>query len=566
MVRTRKAAEARNFDQECKCEIHATVCEIYGEPVRRIFNVKKTHEFSIRALRCLIERKLVSERAKYLCNLCINHGKTFLPSVPDVPTAVHLVGDLHEENVQNPVSEEEVELVQLLDNVIEKLSSFKRKSPAVNERVQALVAVIGRTLVAPNIINEYPMLQSKYKDIPYMETLNTKDFLDERDGILVSFLRLLVLSSKQDSYQLAIAIESIYHLRNNNLILPHNFLANLIQTFVLGSKTVTTINGKIIGGGSDTTYRRWLNKNARQIEFPNEDSDIFVDNVGKYIVKSYRVNHTENTTPTVVTACINIPLNKPDEDKDVHLQSDPGLKPIFWMGNANETEIQELMDETMQEGIDDFRQYRYNYLCEIFKLMATSHDMENKIEEEIIKLNSPGSRVCQNPSCNQHYESLKRKCERCKSKVVKEIEDTEIPNVDIGSKLPKYFQVGESLIPNHVDITMGETIPVNPNSYANMEVILESLKDQLITTKKKEWVFIGADGPPYTLMRRLIKDKKYDLVSVTSGFGHLNMNQLKTFFVAAADICFDVLGQDVLNFKSPKAYDYFISCKDTHKS
>ena len=184
-----------------------------------------------------------------------------------------------------------------------------------------------------------------------------------------------------------------------------------------------------------------------------------------------------------------------------NLQSDPGLKLIFWMGNANEAEIQELMDETMQEGIADFRQYCLNYLCEIFKLMATSHDMENKIEEEVIKLNSPGSRFCQNPSCKQHYESLKRKCDQCKSKVVKEIEDTEIPNVDIGSNLSKYFQVRESLIPNRVDITMGETIPVNQNSYASMEVILESLKDQLITTKKKEWVFIGAECPPYTLMR-----------------------------------------------------------------
>ena len=85
-------------------------------------------------MKCLIERKLVSEWAKYLCNLCINHGKTFLPSVPDAPMAVHPFGDAQEENVQNPVSEEEVELIQLLDNVIEKLSSFKRKSPVLTRK------------------------------------------------------------------------------------------------------------------------------------------------------------------------------------------------------------------------------------------------------------------------------------------------------------------------------------------------------------------------------------------------------------------------------------------------
>ena len=31
-------------------------------------------------------------------------------------------------------------------------------------------------------------------------------------------------------------------------------------------------------------------------------------------------------------------------------------------------------------------------------------------------------------------------------------------------------------------------------------------------------------------------------------------------------VCLQPLGQDVLNFKSPKAYDVFISCKDTHKA
>ena len=31
-------------------------------------------------------------------------------------------------------------------------------------------------------------------------------------------------------------------------------------------------------------------------------------------------------------------------------------------------------------------------------------------------------------------------------------------------------------------------------------------------------------------------------------------------------ICFNVLGSDVLNFKSPTAYEYFTEAKDNHKS
>ena len=67
-------------------------------------------------------------------------------------------------------------------------------------------------------------------------------------------------------------------------------------------------------------------------------------------------------------------------------------------------------------------------------------------------------------------------------------------------------------------------------------------------------------------IRKFVEENGYDWAALTSGLGHLNMNQLKTFFAVAEHICFDTLGKDVLNFKTPKAFDYFISCKDTHKS
>ena len=58
-------------------------------------------------------------------------------------------------------------------------------------------------------------------------------------------------------------VEAIYHLKNSNLIIPHCFLANLAETFISGSKTVTAINGKILPSASDTTYRKWLNENEK---------------------------------------------------------------------------------------------------------------------------------------------------------------------------------------------------------------------------------------------------------------------------------------------------------------
>ena len=48
-------------------------------------------------------------------------------------------------------------------------------------------------------------------------------------------------------------------------------------------------------------------------------------------------------------------------------------------------------------------------------------------------------------------------------------------------------------------------------------------------------------------MRLLKWDKKYDWAAITCGLGHLNMNQLKTYFAVGKLLCLDILAQDVLN-------------------
>ena len=128
--------------------------------------------------------------------------------------------------------------------------------------------------------------------------------------------------------------------------------------------------------------------------------------------------------------------------------------------------------------------------------------------------------------------------------------------------MPKYFEVGGNLVSNVANITIGETTMVNPNSL----VIMENIYENLISRGEKEWVFLVARGPPYTLLRLLIKEEGYDWVAIMSGMGDLNMNQLKTFFAVANHICFDVSGEEVLNFKTKKAYTYFMCCKDMHQS
>ena len=84
---------------------------------------------------------------------------------------------------------------------------------------------------------------------------------------------------------------------------------------------------------------------------------------------------------------------------------------------------------------------------------------------------------------------------------------------------------------NPTDLSLNEPVMENPNSVERLRYILDTLKPRLINADRK-WVFIGPDGPPYTLMRRIVAEdpEKYDWVILVSGIGHLGMNQLKTFF------------------------------------
>ena len=57
-------------------------------------------------------------------------------------------------------------------------------------------------------------------------------------------------------------IESIYHLRNSNIVLPHSFLANLVQFYGSGSKIVPVINDKLTPAGSYFNVHNWISKRA----------------------------------------------------------------------------------------------------------------------------------------------------------------------------------------------------------------------------------------------------------------------------------------------------------------
>ena len=128
------------------------------------------------------------------------------------------------------------------------------------------------------------------------------------------------------------------------------------------------------------------------------------------------------------------------------------------------------------------------------------------------------------------------------------VEDSE-PNPFSCKGIPKYFDVGEVNTPNHANISMGELVLDNPNIFKNLEMILERLHENAIKNSEREWLFVGADKPPYCLITRLLEKKPFDYywVSLMSGGDHLNMNILKAFFKITEKIILEPLGKKKLN-------------------
>ena len=340
--------------------------------------------------------------------------------------------------------------------------------------------------------------------------------------LLVNFIASLVgysierTTDEQFLFAFAVAIECIYHLKNQNAILPHCFLINLIQSFISGSKTVTALNGKISPGASDASYRRWLKEQGNvEPELPDGDFDLYLDNVGKYIKKNYRVDCNMDNTPTVITAAVTIALQPPD-DESTGVQFRNDLMPCHWQTGLTETDVQAAMEEKKSACEKDFTECRYAYIESLFIYLSSSHDMDKEIVIQMQKLDDAHlTRICND--CGALYPKRKQKCDDCGGLVSANVPDDDKHTYYV-KPLPKYFSIGEVNVDNAVPIKQYGPYMRNPNSYESMRVILSSVADQLFT-ENRVWAFVGADGMPYTLMRRIIRDEPAE-------FGRLSLKRI----------------------------------------
>ena len=285
----------------------------------------------------------------------------------------------------------------------------------------------------------------------------------------------------------------------------------------------------------------------------------YFDNIGKYIPKSYRVLSQKYIQPDIVTATLHIRLG------EEQLQKNEKLKP----GNCRQLTSDEksaLIEEEIDRSNRNFRKYRLEFIAKMLTIIESeSRDVEKKQQQQ---QESRAKRECTNEACKKQFTSVKNKCDSCKSKVEKTETEHGRFTTPLNWHITKSFMIGQIASHNFKCQQIGEPIMVNPNSFDRAKHILDEYKLLHKIGVDREWVILGCDGPPFRMASIMTQKEpqKYDWVYFVPGLGHLHMNQLITILKIMDTIMLQPLGKEVLNFKSPKAYQFVVHVKDTQKA
>ena len=168
--------------------------------------------------------------------------------------------------------------------------------------------------------------------------------------------------SNRIRYSFALLVEMSYYLLVLTLVLPFSFLGNLLQYCISGSKTVTTGDGKTGPTGGYSTYKSWIEeKGSSPLFCMGGTIDIFIGNIGKYVIKSYSISSSKNKSADVITTAIQIGSNHPR-----NLQSIPNLNLIERSIDVKATH--EKMRNEISIGHRNFRKYRYYFSQHILNI------------------------------------------------------------------------------------------------------------------------------------------------------------------------------------------------------
>ena len=263
------------INKECRCCLH----EQWSSPNQgKIYSIKTGKKFRKSIIEFMIDKKYISQYSSYLCTDCYYRAESLSPP----PKKKNYQNEQYDEilsrdgcskkSTGNDASENihSLSLNTLVTLLIEKLQNSNESVNVPYEKWAKLISAIGFKVINPNIYYEGLQLNDVYRDYQNLKNIDFNEYVYQRDKCLVAFLESVsgIAFDKERNnhvkYSICSVIESVYYLRNLNLVLPYSFLFNIVESLISGSKTVTAINGKLHPCGSYPTIQGWLEEQGSE--------------------------------------------------------------------------------------------------------------------------------------------------------------------------------------------------------------------------------------------------------------------------------------------------------------
>lgn len=575
---------AGQFERQCRCLLHDD--NIHSRLYRTAGK-----EFEKSKLTYLIQEKLISPRAQWVCSNCLTYrSKTSEWDTPNVTqnSIFETSGksNISASNSSGIESEASAYSIDHLNNVI---SALKAGQIQGND-LTMLYKAVGDSLRSV-IAEDMTKLSSVYKDINSISDLNCKTFLEDRPADLIDLLNTIcnvepATASNKKLSAYCHLIEQLYFLRNLNFIGPFSFSNNIVKWCFAGSRACVTVDGATSAAGSITSMKKVL-KDASVDEnrcFDSGDVDVFFDNTQR-IGKTRRVREGGSTPMDVATNVVFL-----QNGDATTIQQNEDLMPEVWESN-NPDNVETLHDSCVTK----FNHYKRDTQENLQTKVASEvfYDTECLEYKDHVSIKSTthslgiDKNVC--VKCAKIFENTLRTCPNCKHDA-NFYEDRSTLYDDVPSahrELP-------------AKVKMGEIIGLNPNSRESVKAVIKNILKQCNVGEHRKWIRIGCDGVPYSIADSLIdslvvccickeeidlRKQSFELhiiqshsgienvsykkifgnILLTPGAGHIEINLLRSCFSLCRHIFIEHIAQ-MLGFCSAKAKEFIVSCGNHHLS
>lgn len=469
-------------------------------------------------------------------------------------------------------------------------------------------------------------IQTKYDNTAKLNDMEINKYLKELNPNIISLVKILSgCSLEEDSYRVAILLESLYKLRNANFVGPVSVLQNLTILSMTNSKTAVDIIGSAGAGGKYTTLCRWLsNIPANPLKCPPGDV-LFVFDNEQIVGKTWNIKPQNKVKSSVITTVAVAQLKD-----EITYECNESLHPGRWFTHEKVTEILKdtIQSESEYNALKRVHMYQFKLFvtAAIEEILASQDETQKEkgdiIDQMVTKLQKERDyKTC--GDCNIFVSKTKRKCPQCKKDLVRLTAAKEgdtndqnesgestlvlplIPDKKEKSAEKEYIRY-EHVKSGHPDepipVYVLDPVFVNPNSYDSLKLVLRHI-GKIAGVKRykgveREWAMVCCDGLPYTMLFRLIYDyytcsvcgqiffgtdqiethkklhtekpdmlffREFDWVYIHSADGHYEMNLMKSFVNLNWDVCMKSMAYR-MGWTSDAALKAAKHCYDNHKT